>query len=167
MPFLPWSVFVAGFQFSALMIGRHTCPFSSMLGWYTFVINVIFGGLNGYSAGNSILIRNAPLLYGGFSCNKTEISASNPHEVSVISQHTSISAVSIVPIKFGIILREVALNCSDVRNVLKTIQVNLNFDITLYCYCCCKQRLYIVFGRKARIIGCNDNILKHINDYVV
>ena len=30
---VPWSVFVAGFQFSGLMMGRHTCPFSSMLGW--------------------------------------------------------------------------------------------------------------------------------------
>ena len=30
---IPWSVFVAGFQFSGLMMGRHTWPFSSMLGW--------------------------------------------------------------------------------------------------------------------------------------
>lgn len=30
---LPWSVLVAGFQFSALITGRQTCPFSSMLGW--------------------------------------------------------------------------------------------------------------------------------------
>lgn len=29
----PWSVLVAGFQFSALITGKHTWPFSSMLGW--------------------------------------------------------------------------------------------------------------------------------------
>ena len=30
---LTWSVLVAGFQFSAATIGRHTWPFSSTLGW--------------------------------------------------------------------------------------------------------------------------------------
>lgn len=30
---LPWSVLVAGFQFSALIIGKQTWPFSSMFGW--------------------------------------------------------------------------------------------------------------------------------------
>lgn len=64
---LPWSVFVAGFQFSAVIIGKHTCPFSSTFGWYIFVLNVILGGLNGYSAGKFISMRNAPLLYGGLS----------------------------------------------------------------------------------------------------
>lgn len=64
---LPWSVFVAGFQFSALIIGKHTWPFSSTFGWYIFVLKFIFGGLKGYSAGKFISIRNAPLLYGGLS----------------------------------------------------------------------------------------------------
>lgn len=64
---LPWSVLVAGFQFSALIIGKHTCPLSSIFGWYIFVLKLIFGGLNGYSAGKLISILNAPLLYGGFS----------------------------------------------------------------------------------------------------
>ena len=31
----------------------------------------IFGGLNGYSAGNVISTRNAPLLYGGLSYKET------------------------------------------------------------------------------------------------
>lgn len=60
----PWSVLVAGFQCSVLMIGKHTCPFSSTLGWYIFVLKVIFGGLKGYSAGKFISMRKAPLLYG-------------------------------------------------------------------------------------------------------
>lgn len=63
----PWSVLVAGFQFSGEMIGRQTCPFSSILGWYIFVLNVTFGGLKGYSAGKAISILKDPLLYGGFS----------------------------------------------------------------------------------------------------
>lgn len=65
--YLPWSVFVAGFQFSALMIGKQTCPFSSMFGWYILVLKLIFGGLNGYSAGKLISILKAPLLNGGLS----------------------------------------------------------------------------------------------------
>lgn len=65
--FLPWSVLVAGFQFSALIIGKHTCPFSSIFGWYIFVLKLIFGGLKGYSAGKLISILKAPLLYGGLS----------------------------------------------------------------------------------------------------
>lgn len=63
----PWSVFVAGFQFSALIIGRHIWPFSSTFGWYIFVLKFILGGLKGYSAGKLISMRNAPLLYGGLS----------------------------------------------------------------------------------------------------
>ena len=68
---LPWSVLVAGFQFSAEMMGRHTWPRSSILGWYIFVLNTTLGGLNGYSAGKFISIRKAPLLYGGLSCEET------------------------------------------------------------------------------------------------
>ena len=65
----PWSVFVAGFQFSVLIIGKQTWPFSSIFGWKIFVLKFIRGGLNGYSAGKWISIRKAPLLYGGFSYN--------------------------------------------------------------------------------------------------
>lgn len=68
----PWSVFVAGFQFSAEIIGRQTWPFSSILGWYIFVLKQIFGGLNGYSGGKLISIRKAPLLYGALSYTQKE-----------------------------------------------------------------------------------------------
>lgn len=42
---LPWSVLVAGFQFSGEMMGRQTCPFSSTLGWYILVWNRICCGV--------------------------------------------------------------------------------------------------------------------------
>lgn len=53
---ITWSVLVAGFQLSALIIGKQTWPFSSIFGWYIFVLNEIFGGLNGYSAIGTIFL---------------------------------------------------------------------------------------------------------------
>lgn len=58
---------MAGFQFSAEIIGRQTWPFSSIFGWYIFVLKQILGGLKGYSGGKLISIRKAPLLYGALS----------------------------------------------------------------------------------------------------
>ena len=80
---LPWSVLVAGFQLSAFVIGRHTWPFSSTLGWYIFVKKVIFGGLNGYSVGNSMLILKAPLLYGTSSLKELTFSGLSMHRALV------------------------------------------------------------------------------------
>ena len=67
---LPCSAFVAGFQLSGMVIGKHTCPFSSTFGWYILVLKVTFGGLNGYSAGKSNWTLKAALLYGGCCCNR-------------------------------------------------------------------------------------------------
>lgn len=62
---------VDGFQFELSIIGRQICPFSSIFGWQILVRNVILGGLNGYSVGKTISIRNAPFLYGAESGIKT------------------------------------------------------------------------------------------------
>lgn len=61
-------VLVSGFQFSALIPGRETRPFSSMLGWWIFVLNVIFGDSNGYSARKLFLILKDHLSFRELSC---------------------------------------------------------------------------------------------------